>query len=202
MQRDSDPVKCYTKRVTPPPPVVGELDCGARPLFCFRYITVNLAENEVATWEGFLVTSDSSLRQMAFCEFRAQPDWRKFELKGFQFHDYFFKDIRGQSTCGSQATEDRVVFQVDGTTLGSYSGALRTADPVPFVQIDTGDFYQPDGQTLFFRLKPYHLTDVASSNPRQFDSAGDFAFIARVEGTNKYMIVFDGKFDLRGFTTQ
>lgn len=197
-----DPVKCYVKKVTPPPPTeVGELNCGERPYFCFRYLTVSLSENEVDTWESYLVTEDPSLRRREFCVYQAHPDWHKLELKGFQFHDFLF-DITGQSTCGSQAIEDRAKFQVDNTVLGTYAGNLRAIDPIPYVRIDGGSYYQPGSQTLFFRLKPYSLTEVIPSSPRQFDSAGDFAFIARIEGTNQYMIVFDGKFDMRGHTGQ
>src|SRR3990172_9965326 len=88
VENGRDPVKCYVKKVSPPPPPdVGELDCGGNPYFCFRYFTANLTEEEANTWRGLLGASNPAPRRMAFCVFQAQPSWRGLEVKGGQLRD-------------------------------------------------------------------------------------------------------------------
>jgi len=198
--RGSDPVKCYIYEPVPgpgfTPETAPEFDCGEPSYFCFRYVIVDLDEDGIDTWEGRIVTSSLDLYDSGYCEYRDTSLTGALRIKHSRT-DFEF-DAPGLSSCG-QPTDDYFNMRVSDVVGTSYSTHVRESPIPPLVRIDSED-YRPERDNLFFRLRATQRIDIDPAD-QTVRVIGDFAFIARNTVPNnpdRYMVVFDGKFDIEG----
>lgn len=195
-----DKLKCFTVsgRIAyrlPQRPQAADIDCGSTPYVCFRYYVVRPDEADFTALAGVLAGDASSLRQNAFCEFKSHPDRSRILIKqrasGYRFT---FDRLEGDIACNGTSTADS-----DFLTLIARNVVLNADTNVvdggnaSWVQVNRGEIFNL-GDTNYFRLK---ATSVAQ-NGQIYNIGGNYAAIAKSRTDEKYMIIFDGKFDASG----
>ena len=171
--------------------VAPDIDCGPRPYVCFRYRLVPGNQLNMGAMPQLLAVDRTVFAMGDFCEFKAQPPSGKVLIKqrpsGYRFT---FNLIEGEITCNGIATpQSDFLWMIAKDIVLNTNTHVVEGSTASRVQISRGETYLL-GDMLYYRLK---ATSIIGA-----DIAGNFAAIAKSDSDDKYMVIFDGKFDARG----